>query len=49
MLTEIETQFISLGNEPIEILGFDSEEELEQALIPLMQNLDSPNPFRFHM
>ena len=29
----------SLGNEPIEIFGFSSEEELENALLPLMKDI----------
>ena len=27
---------ISLGNEPAEVLGFKTEEQIERALIPLM-------------
>ena len=28
---------ISLGNEPKEVLGFDTDRELELALLPLME------------
>ena len=31
----------SLGLEPIDVLGFNSEEELLDALVPLMDELDS--------
>ena len=36
MLREVETTIISLGNEPFETLGFETQEELEIALYPLM-------------
>tara|TARA_Y100001968_G_scaffold305021_1_gene320538 strand:+ start:562 stop:705 length:144 start_codon:yes stop_codon:yes gene_type:complete len=36
MLKEVETTVISLGDEPAEVLGFKTEEELEIALLPLM-------------
>ena len=29
-----------MGTEPIEALGFKSESELEEALIPLMQDIE---------
>ena len=32
----VETIVISLGNEPAEVLGFKTEEQIETALIPLM-------------
>tara|TARA_Y100001968_G_scaffold312669_1_gene336095 strand:- start:1003 stop:1176 length:174 start_codon:yes stop_codon:yes gene_type:complete len=32
----IEPDFSSLGLEPAEVLGFNSEEELENALLPLI-------------
>ena len=31
-----ESIVISLGNEPAEVLGFKTEEQIEAALIPLM-------------
>ena len=31
-----ESIVISLGNEPAEVLGFKTEEQIETALIPLM-------------
>ena len=37
MITSTETFIESLGKEPIEIFGFSSEEELDIALRPLMQ------------
>ena len=30
----------ALGTEPIEILGFKNERELEEALLPLMQDIE---------
>ena len=30
----------SMGTEPIEVLGFKNERELEDALIPLMQDIE---------
>ena len=36
MTHSIETIVISLGNEPAEVLGFKTEEQIERALIPLM-------------
>ena len=39
MITSTETFVESLGTEPIEIFGFSSEEELESALYPLMQEI----------
>tara|TARA_Y100001968_G_C19270013_1_gene673747 strand:- start:231 stop:374 length:144 start_codon:yes stop_codon:yes gene_type:complete len=41
MLHEIEKEVISLGNEPIEVLGFTTEEDLEAALLPLMKVITS--------
>ncbi len=29
----------SMGTEPLEVLGFKNESELEEALIPLMQDI----------
>ena len=34
------TKSCSMGTEPIEVLGFKSESELEEALIPLMQDIE---------
>ncbi len=34
------TEAYSIGTEPIEILGFTNESELEEALIPLMQVIE---------
>ena len=31
--------FISLGNEPAEVLGFKTEEQIETALLPLMEEI----------
>ena len=36
MTNSVESIIISLGNEPAEILGFKTEEQIEIALIPLM-------------
>ena len=36
MKNSIESIVISLGNEPAELLGFKTEEQIETALIPLM-------------
>ena len=32
----VESIFISLGNESAEVLGFETDEQIEKALIPLM-------------
>ena len=37
MVLTLEFEIESLGIEPKEVLGFETEEDLEQALIPLMQ------------
>ena len=34
------TEIASIGTEPPEILGFKSERELEEALVPLMQDIE---------
>ena len=34
------TEAYSIGTEPIEVLGFKNRSELEEALIPLMQEID---------
>ena len=36
MTNSVESILISLGNEPPELLGFKTEEQIETALIPLM-------------
>ena len=36
MTHSVESIIISLGNEPAEVLGFKTEEQIETALIPLM-------------
>ena len=36
MTNSVESILISLGNEPAELLGFKTEEQIETALIPLM-------------
>ncbi len=35
------TEDSSMGTEPIEVLGFKNENELEEALIPLMKEIES--------
>ena len=37
------TDGCSMGTEPIEALGFINERELEEALIPLMQDIEPDN------
>ena len=39
MTNSVETTLISLGNEPAEALGFKTEEQIEIALIPLMEEV----------
>ena len=39
MITQIKTELICLGDEPAEVLGFQTEEELEAALSPLMEDI----------
>ena len=36
MTNPVESMVISLGNEPAEVLGFKTEEQIETALIPLI-------------
>ena len=36
MTNAVESIVISLGNQPAELLGFKTEEQIETALIPLM-------------
>ena len=41
MTISLETpEVCSIGTEPLEILGFKTEKELEEALIPLMQEIE---------
>ena len=39
MTNPVESMVISLGNEPAEVLGFKTEEQIETALIPLMADV----------
>tara|TARA_Y100001968_G_C18722152_1_gene420643 strand:+ start:351 stop:494 length:144 start_codon:yes stop_codon:yes gene_type:complete len=39
MLTDIDNNIESIGIEPLEVLGFSTEQELEDALIPLMEEI----------
>ena len=39
MTNSVESIIISLGNEPAEVLGFKTEEQIETALIPLMADI----------
>ena len=39
MINSVESIVISLGNEPSDVLGFTSEEQIEAALIPLMADV----------
>ncbi len=39
MTNSVESIAISLGNEPAEVLGFKTEEQIEIALIPLMADV----------
>ena len=39
MTNSVESTFISLGKETAEILGFKTEEQIEIALIPLMEDI----------
>ena len=39
MTNSVEKTFIYLGNEPPDVLGFKTEEQIEIALIPLMADL----------
>ena len=48
MSNSFESIVISLGNEPAEVLGFKTEEQIETALIPLMADVfhDEPIPVK---
>ena len=39
MFKKEESEICSLGVEPMELLGFESEKDLEAALAPLMQEV----------
>ena len=39
MINSGESIFISLGDEPAELLGFKTEEQINKALIPLMADV----------
>ena len=39
MIESLEAEINSLGIEPLEVLGFESENDLEIALAPLMQEI----------
>ena len=39
MTKPVESMFISLGNEPADVLGFKTEEQIETALVPLMEEV----------
>ena len=48
MTNSVESSVKSLGNEPAEVLGFKTEEQVETALIPLMADVfrDETNPVK---
>tara|TARA_Y100001968_G_scaffold316609_1_gene344670 strand:+ start:290 stop:436 length:147 start_codon:yes stop_codon:yes gene_type:complete len=48
MINSVESIAISLGDEPLEVLGFKTQEQIENALIPLMADVlqDETNPFQ---
>ena len=48
MNKSVESIPISLGNEPAEVLGFKTEEQIETALIPLMSEVfqDNTSPIK---
>ena len=45
MTNSVESIVISLGNEPAEVLGFKTEEQIETALIPLMAEVFNNETF----
>ena len=47
MTKTIESMFISLGNEPAEVLGFKTEEQIEIALLPLMEEVFTKDTISF--
>ena len=45
-MTNLVKSFVmSLGDEPAEVLGFKTEEQIESALIPLMAEVFHNKPF----
>ena len=40
MFQTVDSGFHSLGIEPIDLLGFQTDQELENALAPLMQEVE---------
>ncbi len=38
--------FLSLGLQPLELLGFKTEVELQEALVPLMDEVEVEEPLR---
>ena len=44
MTNSVKSLVISLGNESAELLGFETEEQIEIALIPLMENVSQDEP-----
>ena len=44
MTQDISTELVSLGKGSLELLGFESQEELETALDKLMQRLENISP-----
>ena len=47
MTNSVESIVISFGNEPAEVLGFKTEEQIETALIPLMAEVLQNDPLTF--
>ena len=45
MTNSVESIVISLGDEPAEVLGFKTEEQIETALIPLMAEIFNEKTF----
>ena len=48
MTNSVESILISLGNEPAELLGFKTEEQIEIALIPLMADVFQDESISFN-
>ena len=48
MTHSVESNVISLGNEPAEVLGFKTEEQIETALIPLMAEVFNSETLTFN-
>ena len=47
MINSIESIVMSLGNEPAEVLGFKTEDQIEKALIPLMADVSQDETIPF--